>query len=105
MKMIYNKLLLAYIINILKQGSLKKMIPRIYNNGEPFLTGIDYSQHNKSHNVTTKIKKTNQYSMNNFSANPLILSRQHKEAIKTIVLCLLLGVTFTAGFIIGKKWS
>jgi len=50
------------------------MIPRIYNNGEPFLTGIDYSKHNKSHNLTPKIKKTNHYSMNNFSANPLILS-------------------------------
>lgn len=81
------------------------MIPKIYNGGEPFLTGIDYSKYDKGNNVITQSTNHNYHDKYKISSNPVILSKKYKDAINILAVCLVIGVSFSLGFIIGKNWS
>lgn len=84
------------------------MIPKLYNGGEPFLTGIDYSKDNVSDN-TKKLHKHEEfyktekyYRKNNISINPVVLYQNNKNCINLIAIALLMGISFTVGFISAK---
>jgi len=75
------------------------MIPKIHNGGEPFLTGIDYSSNTKQYSVNKPEKKSDYISTNNISINPVLLCKYKKNAMNFLVAALVVGVSFSAGFI------
>jgi hypothetical protein len=78
------------------------MIHRINDLQEPFLTGIDYSKDNITDN-TKKFHKPENYSRrNNISINPLVIYQNNKNCINLLAIGLLMGISFTMGFISAK---
>lgn len=84
------------------------MIPKIYNGGEPFLTGIDYSKDNitdntkKFHKPESFHKPEKYHRRNNISINPLVIYQNNKNCINVLAIALLMGISFTVGFISAK---
>lgn len=84
------------------------MIHRINDLSEPFLTGIDYGKDNISDN-TKKFHKQEEFykpekyhRKNKISINPVVLYQNNKNCINMLAIALLMGISFTVGFISAK---